>query len=290
MTPAAPARIFAIRARNGQTATVFRRGPSKINQLLQWDLKTDRVMSGQWIRAAIYPRRSDLSPDGHHLIYFAATHKGGDQANWTAISRPPYWTALHFYGQRDAWNGGGVFLDNRHYWPDVVLGRSSVKKVASGLVREQAPPTWLEPTHGEDMVVYLPRLVRDGWTLDNEQRILEQSVDWLFKRTRVWTLVRGVRDRWQLIKKITASLERKGPYGEVYWETHWLSGPDGEIALHDEWAEVDGRSVIYAAKGRLYRLGLHRKGPDTPVCVADLSPNRFANVRAPYEGLRRKTA
>ncbi len=283
MTPAVPARIFAIRARDGKSATVFRRGPSKFTQLLKWDLKADTVMPGQWVKKAVYPRRSDLSPDGRHLIYFAATHAGGDASNWTAISRPPYWTALHFYGQYHAWNGGGVFTDDRHYWPDLGFGSSVASKVASGLVRLQNPPSWITPMRGEDPVVYIPRLQRDGWTLEGK----EKSRKGAFRAKDTWVFSRLIRENWLLRKHFVASNASKGPYGEVYWETHTLSGPNGEIELGDEWAEVDRRGVIFATKGCLYRLPVHRKGPDTPHCVADLSPNRYSRVLAPYSGLRR---
>ncbi len=283
MTPAAPARVFVIRARDGKTATIFRRGPSKLTQMLQWNLKKDIITPGQWVKLAVYPRRSDLSPDGQHLIYFAATHMGGESSNWTAISRPPYWTALHLYGQYHAWNGGGVFEDNRHFWPNLGIGSATKAKVASGLVRLQRPPDWITPTGGEDMVIYLPRLVRDGWTPEGE----ENSGKGSFRRTTTWLFSKVVREKWLLRKRVVASLVHKGPYGEVYWETHSLIGPEREIDLDDEWADVDGRSVIYTSKGKLFRMAVHRKGPDEPISIADLTPNRFNRVVAPYAGLSR---
>ena len=73
-----PARIHAILARRGSKAVVFRRGPSDKFAVIGWDRKSDTFTLGQWLRGMIYPYRSDLSPNGEYLIYFAA--KYGNQS------------------------------------------------------------------------------------------------------------------------------------------------------------------------------------------------------------------
>lgn len=278
----APARVFGIRARDGKSAVLFRRGPSKLTQLLSWDLKTDLIVPGQWLKLAVYPHRSDLSPDGRHLIYFAASHMGGDASNWTAISRPPCWTALHFYGQFHAWNGGGLFLDNKRYWPDLGTGSNMTKKVPCGLTRAANPPGFFKPGKGEDTVVYLPRLERDGW-----MRVEHDHVSDSYGGTSKWLFQRDIGKGWSLRKRFTASGRHRGPNNEIYWENHILVGPFGEITLDDEWAEVDRKSVIYASKGRLFRLPVNKEGPADAIQIADLNPNRLAQVIAPYSGLKR---
>ncbi|MEM7753198.1 MAG: hypothetical protein AAF230_07275 [Pseudomonadota bacterium] len=59
-----------------------------------------------------------MSPDGSHFLYFALDGRWGSDAkgSFSAISRPPYWTALALFPQGDTWGGGGVFIDNTHYW------------------------------------------------------------------------------------------------------------------------------------------------------------------------------
>ena len=69
-----PARLHAILARRGSYAVVFRRGPSNKVALIGWDRRHDIFTLGQWLRGRIYPLRSDLSPTGKHLIYFAAKY------------------------------------------------------------------------------------------------------------------------------------------------------------------------------------------------------------------------
>jgi hypothetical protein len=99
--------IFALLAREAREAVVIRRGPSKLVQLLRWNTQTDEFEAGQWFKGRIYERRCDLSPSGKYFLYFAAKEKG-PHPKWTAISRPPYLTALAFWSA--GWEtGGGLF-------------------------------------------------------------------------------------------------------------------------------------------------------------------------------------
>ena len=66
------ARIHAILPRRGVNAVVFRRGPSASWAVIGWDLAHDTFTLGQWLKGRIYPFRSDLSPKGTYLLYFAA--------------------------------------------------------------------------------------------------------------------------------------------------------------------------------------------------------------------------
>ena len=73
-----PARIHAILAREAPMAVVFRRGPSGRVCTLGWDLETDTFTMGQWLKGRIYEYRSDLSPDGKLMIYFATDFRRPD--------------------------------------------------------------------------------------------------------------------------------------------------------------------------------------------------------------------
>jgi hypothetical protein len=100
--------MYAILAREAPRAVIFRRGPNRRVLLLSWDLETDAIVPGQWFKGRIYERRCDLSPDGRLLIYFAAKFWRQPEA-WTAISKPPYFTALALWMKETAWGGGGLF-------------------------------------------------------------------------------------------------------------------------------------------------------------------------------------
>jgi hypothetical protein len=91
--------MFVILAREADSAVILRRGPTDWWRLTLWNTKRDTFEHGQWFRGRIYPEKCDLSPDGNLLVYFA--HKFSSRAidrgysdSWTAVSRPPFFTAL----------------------------------------------------------------------------------------------------------------------------------------------------------------------------------------------------
>src|SRR5215207_8893741 len=93
--------LFVILARDVNKAVIFRRGPRLWTQLILWDTNTDTFTEGQWFKGTLYLQRCALSPDGSKMIYFAAKHYKKPSIStspysdtWTAISRPPYFTAL----------------------------------------------------------------------------------------------------------------------------------------------------------------------------------------------------
>jgi len=60
------ARIHVILARKAPAGVIFRRGSVK------WNTDVDTFEYGQWFHGQMYPRRSDLSPNGKLLVYFCA--------------------------------------------------------------------------------------------------------------------------------------------------------------------------------------------------------------------------
>lgn len=106
-------RLFVLLARRARRAVVFRRGPSRQVLLLSWDTASDVLTPGQWFKGRIYERRCDLSPSGDKLVYFAGKFRK-PYATWTAVSRPPWLTALALWPHGDAWGGGGLFESDPH--------------------------------------------------------------------------------------------------------------------------------------------------------------------------------
>ena len=104
-------RIYCIPATDAPVLAVFRRGPSDWSHVGRWDLVSGRYEPGGWLRGRIFPRRSDLSPDGRLLCYSA--HK--PTASWehgeayVAISKLPWLTALHAFGTCGTWTRGYCF-------------------------------------------------------------------------------------------------------------------------------------------------------------------------------------
>src|SRR5437660_5414220 len=113
-----PARLHVLLASKAPRSVIIRRGPSNSVCTILWDCLCDRFQLGQWLKGRIYERRSDLSPDGKYLIYFAKNAKWSSETkgSWTAISRAPYLKAIALFAKGDCWNGGGLFTGNRTYW------------------------------------------------------------------------------------------------------------------------------------------------------------------------------
>jgi hypothetical protein len=118
--PAVPCRLSVLMARRAEVAVILRRGPARWVELILWDTKKDRFQRGQWFHGKIYDERCDISPDGTKFIYFAAKYGKKWDADmpdtWTAISKPPYFTALALWPNGGTYGGGGLFLDDQCFW------------------------------------------------------------------------------------------------------------------------------------------------------------------------------
>jgi len=118
--------MFVLPATNADVAVILRRGPSDWWRLTLWDTSLDRFDPGQWFHGRVYPGKCDVSPDGKLFVYFCGQFKPRNNAHgyrgtWTAVSRPPYFTALALWPIGDTWGGSGIFLDDR----TVLLGSSA---------------------------------------------------------------------------------------------------------------------------------------------------------------------
>lgn len=104
-------RIYCIPATAAPVVAVFRRGPTRWAHLGRWDLDAGEYQPGAWLKGRIFPRRSDLSPDGTVLCYFA--HKPGSDWEhgeaYVALSKLPWLTALHAFGTCGTWTRGYAF-------------------------------------------------------------------------------------------------------------------------------------------------------------------------------------
>jgi hypothetical protein len=168
-------RLYAILAREAPAAVVFRRGPSKQILLVLWQTDTDQVYEGQWLKGRVYERRCDLSPTGKRLIYFAANYKN-PYFSWTALSQPPFLTALALWPKGDGWGGGGLFVKEN----EILLNhRSEEMELAEGFElprRTSVKPFGSRPGWGEDSPIMDVRLNRDGWRRIQDGKAIEHSL------------------------------------------------------------------------------------------------------------------
>ena len=283
--PTATTRIHVILARRAPTAIVFRRGPSKQVLTLRWDTASHEFRIGQWLKARIYEHRCDLSPSGEKLIYFAASYRGPFRT-WTAVSRPPYLTALALWPKGDAWGGGGLFENER----TISLNhRAGERKLAAGT---KLPKTIaVEPLgkysgRGEDDPIWSTRLLRDGWVLKQEgtvkQNKFASKLRWEFPENKIWTKQEG---HWSISMRLLGVHERDGPW---YVVEHEITDAEGNLALslgRSDWADWSQcGEILFAKEGRLFRIrptAASRLGE--PEELIDLRELRFEAIKAPAE-------
>ncbi len=257
---------------------VFRRGPSGHAATFLWNRQTDTFTLGQWLKGRIYPKRSDLSPDGRHLIYLAADYQGSRDAgpSWTAVSRAPYLKALDLYANHDAWQGGGLFVDDQTYWlNNSLLEDDDIHSRQSDLTCDlKAAPQ--SKFGAEDPGVYYPRLLRDGWKWARLDGTVSGPVH-VFRK--------DLPNGWSLEKWSHHGADEVSQK-EAYWEEHALCSPDLDAPLHLpdwEWADRDGADVVWAANGQLFRERPSDVTAGKQVrALFDFAPMAFEAVTAPY--------
>src|SRR5215468_4161014 len=283
-------RLYAILARKGPFAVVFRRGPSRSVLLIRWNTHTDVFDHGQWLRGRIYERRCDLSPDGRLLLYLAANYRKPFYS-WSAISRPPFLKALALWPKGDAWGGGGQFLSSTRI---ELNHRENEMALAPGF----SLPKWLRirpygqrPGWGEDNPVWFDRLKRDGWTLISYPTATKDDfgakVMMEFSPPITWRKPNpACAKRYSLDMSIIGIRERDGPWYLVEHSVVQNNGTVDKLGRTD-WADWSGSGdLLFAMDGCLYRL--HCKNGvladlEDAVRIADLTKLQFEARRAPEE-------
>jgi hypothetical protein len=261
-----PARLYAVLAREALVGVIFRRGPSKRTRLIRWETANDRFDAGQWFHGRIYEKRSDLSPDGTLLVYFAAKHKPPIYS-WTAISRPPYLTAISLWPKRDCWAGGGLFEDTRTLWLNHKPADVLHEPVQSAPVGIEVIPN--AQAYGEDYPIESRRWLRDGWVHVQEMQARCNDLDKGYVTER--------EDVWQRKKAdVSTVLERRVSITGYIEKRRYalLDGTDAELYVAGDatWADWDhsGRLVV-ARDGMLLAVTVETGGTVRERVIADFT-------------------
>lgn len=260
-----PARVHIFMAREARTAVIVRRGPSRRTALIGWDRKRDTFEVGQWFNGRIEERRSDLSPDGRFLIYFAVNGRWASEAQgaYTAVSRAPYLKAETLLAKGDTWHGGGLFVTARDYWLNDGYGHKVIRDQSQAR-RTQAYP-WPEfPPIGQTDL-YEVRLQRDGW--------MRMNPGWTGKSAIVY-FEKPVGLRWILRKRVHGR-------GERHELVHPGSG--NTLSLPEwKWADVDDKRLVWVESGQLFTGGLDSSGLRDVRMLQDFNAYQFEALAAPY--------
>lgn len=130
-----PCRLALVIAAEAPIAVILRRGPTRWVEVVRWNTADDTFEYGQWFHGRIYEERCGLSPDGALFVYAARQHGRIDEASgylasFTAVSKPPYLTALAMWPADSTWGGGGRFTGLRTLRLAYALGGTSHPGVA----------------------------------------------------------------------------------------------------------------------------------------------------------------
>ncbi len=248
-----PCRLTVILARQAPVGVIFRRGPSAWTQISRWNTSDDSIQPGQWFRGKIDPDKSDVSPAGDRMIYFARSAKQRSVAagygwTWTAISRPPYLTALALWPLGDTWFGGGLFLDQ----DTVQLNHPS----CNALPHPDHPPRRLkvriEPMIFWERSVRSERMIRDGWILRRKIKVGGLGglypEEWEKPTPKAGRTLRLLDD---------SPLLRKEPFQYVVE----YGAKRLELPFQAEWADWDQQGrLVFANQGRLWWVEFPRRG------------------------------
>jgi hypothetical protein len=276
-----PCRLSVILARKADQAVILRRGPTRWVRLILWHTDTDTFEPGQWFHGRIYARRCHLSPDGSLFIYFAANYRAVQMessytSTWTAISKPPYLTALALWPKGDAWCGGGLFINDKTVWLNHGACQSTPHpdhrpKRALRIVLNPEP-------RGEDLPIFTRRLELDGWVNTN-QGIFPYGMG----------AVSSDPPTWQ-----KENLREPGLYLVLRFFGYYIdhSGDpclftcallrDVETPLDGiRWADWDHRGrLIFTRQGQLFAVNPEDFSSDIPP-IADFNAQSFEPIEAP---------
>jgi len=282
MKPTPLPRLSILQAPAADVAVIFRRGPSKHVEVVRWDMRRDSFVRGHWFQGRIYTRRSDLSPDGKLLVYFASkfnsqtVNDGEYTYAWTAVSRVPWLTALGLWPKGDCWHGGGLFLSNHR----LLLNHKPER--ASAHPKHRPPASFkVEPNpeaKGEDDPLYTRRLERDGWECTQSWEIDYHGLG-LFYQTRT----PEHRERKHATFPLSIVMERRLD-GLTYTERFSIAGksletlPEGRV----DWMDWDSQGrLLVLVSGQLLVAEMTRQGPGEFRVLEDFVSDRFEARESP---------
>ncbi len=271
-----PARLHVLIAQESNHALVIRRGPSKSTCVLAWDRQKNSFDVAQWLKGRIYERRSDISPNGKHWIYFAMNGKWQSEAKgaWTTVAKVPWLKAISLFAKGDCWSGGGLFLNDKQFWLNDGHGHEQL--FASSTVSRNDSYQPKDSYGGECPHVYYNRLQRDGWVMKCARENQQWDSQTLFEK--------ALPQRW-ILRKICHE-QLGSPKGKgCYWDAHEVESATGEVHTMPEWewAEWVDDAIIYAERGCLFRMSLEsRAAIGNQKLLHDFNGYEFENKQAPY--------
>ena len=252
---------------------VFRRGPTRHTRLLCWDLRNDTLRVGQWLVGTLQLGTCGVSPNGELLVYDA--RKG--RLHFTAVSRPPYFTALAFWEHRSPWSGGGFFPQDNQLVTGVMHNPD-----------KGSLPAILDVTN---VWAYFPWSGNERSTesfADAVRKAPEAHQGWRISERGLWQKLNPCHS-WLRLERNGAAQGRPGAYQLDGTQPANAKTAGCDLGTLD-WADWghDG-ALLFGRQGCLYRQRMNLSLAavfEPPFLVADLTEQRFERVLAPDEARR----
>jgi hypothetical protein len=245
-----PPRLALLRAARAPLGVVVRRGPSKWTEIIRWDMSRDVFERGHWFHGRIYEKRSDLSPDGELLVVFASQFTRASITDteytyaWTAVSRPPWLTALALWPKGDCWWGGGLFTADRALW---LNHRPEEATPHPKHLPKRLAVTPNPDARGENEEIYRRRLERDGWNLRTDWKLEWQGASGGYRTITPETRARYDQAGSGLAIAIMRRIDNMS-YREAFAIEGALADPELPPGPLD-WLDWDSRGRVVALSG-----------------------------------------
>lgn len=276
-TPAPPPRVTGLLARDVPKGVLLRRGPARRVQLLAWNTETDELTPGQWLHGRISESRSHLSPDGRHFLYRAVRYSRWNKEHecpvWTAISRPPFLSALALWCHDSSYVGGGYFVDHSHV---LLAGSDGRPEHADDWVARGCPYAF--SAWRFDKNLWRARMVADGWV----PLVAEEKTE-TERRLAAGHLHGG---RHSFVEKRRDGVVLRADDAAGNGEPTYRLEPAHVDLTGAEWADFDRRGrIVFSREGCVW-ASTRRDDTWTTQLVADLSDHAFEPVPPTPAALR----
>ncbi len=269
-------RLCVLLARESDVAVILRCGPSKQVLVIRWHRTTDAFFPGQWFKGRIYEHQCDLSPSGERLLYYAATYKPPFDC-WTAVSRPPFLTALALWPRGVTFAGGGQFqteskvLLSLH--PEAIEPVEPFRLPNSIFVdRWERRPEWGVPGYLQEAT-----LQRDGWSLADPGKAVGRNAPswWRFDPPEVWAKRNPASGTLALRIRLHGYYREEGPSRVTDSAVVSESGTVLDLGETD-WVDWDRNGdLLYSQGPFLYRRRLEAGTLTDARCLLDAAGFRF---------------
>jgi hypothetical protein len=268
--------LSVVFARQAPVAVILRRGPTLRVQQILWNTADDTFEEGHWFHGRVHANRCDVSPDGNYFIYFATKYSARQGAKpagctWTAVSRPPWYTALALWTNGNTtYFGGGAFKDNN----TILINQApqcegNAPTIVDVDIPKKIKIEYTKIPFGESMEI--AAFERSGWKwiklTDTRAFGCQEIKD---------GSIREKTSRDNKYKIVALRVDRDDAFEIIDM------GNSEAIALDADWADWDQRGrLVFTRRGLLLTADPTSHGVKTPNVLADFSPNQPEEKSSP---------